>query len=1856
MKPKFASIAFTSFIICFSQTNAADITWDNSDTAGIQGGDGNWTTTDTNWTIDDGSTRTGWNNATWSGDSALFSTGSGTVSLSGTLSLFELAITSSAESTIGGIATSVYRFNGGTLNFGAAQGSIDTMSSGLRNSQINSNLTGTGGLRIAATGVASGQGRLVLNGDNTSLSGGIAITSGLVSFTSASAAGGNLITLDGGGIFGATNHSGIGATLVTGTDQILANGIALTATSGNTLRVWGGRSLILTGTIAGAGGFNKTDSGNLLLAGASTFSGPVSVLAGTLTATSLNSVSGGTSFSALGTPANALDATIALSGGGSQAALSYLGTGESSDRVIHFASGAGGIITQHGTGPLNLTSDMTGSAAAMGIIINGGGVGTMSGITNTTALLNFNKQGLGRWTVNGTLTLNGGNIRLQGGILDFSASSSTTGDAIIGVANSGRTNGGILRLQTGSSIKTASANTNGILGGWATFDSSTWAVANGSGSAITGLATFTTDVWAVANNTNVTLAGADPASDSTTHSLRFNEAGAKTLTLGGTNTVVSGGLLVTTNVGANATTITGGTLVGANTTDLVVHQTNSGGDLTISSVIANNTGATGLTKTGAGTLVLSGVNTYTGTTRVFEGKLTVNANSGGKLNEVAAGATLELGYGTGNSVYGYGVTVNGAGVTATTGLYLKGGNTYTLQGALRLAGSPSTVRTYETGDATLAGWDTNGTHMIVENTASGSVIADTVQYAPGGYGYVMNIAPGLNNINGDVTLQGPLTGAVNGNGTHFRKVGHGSVRITGSGTNAAPLQVRQGTAILSGGDNRLGSGSSVRLGEGADSGLLILDGINQTLAGLTVAGTGTTNRVVGGSTTLSTLEISNSAASTMAANLGGPQSNQNNLALTKSNTGTLTVSGANTHTGGTTITEGTLSLASAGALGTSGTISMNGGTLQFSASNTTDYTASGRLKLEDGAISSFDTNDLDITFGSPFALGTLGSAGLGKTGAGNLTLAAAQSFTGETAVNAGVLTLDYTITNSSKLSDTAALTLAGGTLRLSGGSHQEIVSDTFVSGNSVIERSSGNAVIHLGAISRSGTSTLSIAAGGIAKTSLANDLSGKLPSWITVNGSPAANDGSGNIITYSAFVDVNRLGGKLPNNPAANVRIVNGGTTGDITPLSTGQTDISTLLQNANAGPAVVTLSGSDTLRLGATGAVIVPVGSGDLTIRGGLLTAGGGADADGEIAIDADEDVVISSPIVNNGAGFVSLTKSGSAALTLTEVNDFSGGTILTDGELRINHALALGLGSLAINGGSLDNTSGAAISISDTIPQTWNANLNFIGSSDLAFSSGDVTLTADQTATVANGTLAIGGALNGAFTLTKAGAGTLSLAGGAWSGLTTVNAGTLEILGKAGDVSYLVNSGATLMLGYSTGGGYANTNLKVHGDGTTATTGLYFRGGASYNGSGTIELLTAPTTIRHYGSGLASIGTFDINGTALRSVEATSGSVIDANIQFISRGYGMSVEIIPGAATATGDLVMNGPLNVGDLGLYKRGAGSLALNAAASPTNTAVRIQMGSVITGIADAIGANAELQVSSGAKLSLNGFSQASGTLSGAGQILNGSATPVTLTVTQATTQTFSGILGGAGADDGNFSLVKAGTFTLTLTGANNYSGSTTVNQGTLSISNAFLADSADVVIASTAVLDLTTGVTDTIDQLIVDGTPVAPGVYGAIGSGAQFERSYITGNGTLTVTTGSANGYDEWEIANGIAGAGAASDSDGDGIPNGIEFVIGGDPSGPNSNSNNLLPVITTDATYLNFVFRRTDASAAYDPFVEYSSSLTGWDAAEHGVDGVIINEEDEFHGTGIDRVTVKIPRALASGAKLFARLRVEITP
>lgn len=209
---------------------------------------------------------------------------------------------------------------------------------------------------------------------------------------------------------------------------------------------------------------------------------------------------------------------------------------------------------------------------------------------------------------------------------------------------------------------------------------------------------------------------------------------------------------------------------------------------------------------------------------------------------------------------------------------------------------------------------------------------------------------------------------------------------------------------------------------------------------------------------------------------------------------------------------------------------------------------------------------------------------------------------------------------------------------------------------------------------------------------------------------------------------------------------------------------------------------------------------------------------------------------------------------------------------------------------------------------------------------------------------------------------------------------------------------------------------------------------------------------------------------------------------------------------------------------------------------------------------------------------------------------------------------------------------------------------------LSLGAATLADVSTVTIGTGTGtrLHLAHGAEDTVAAQVIGTTAQAPGRYGTTASTADIkDNTRFSGTGVLNVLP-VANPYAAWETANGIAGAGANVDSDGDGVPNGIEFVIGGDPSGPASESSALLPAGGGDATHFEISFRRTDDSALLDPFVEYGSSLSSWTVAESGSNGVVIVEQNDHFGPGVGRVTVRIPRGLAVGSKLFARLRVEI--
>jgi fibronectin-binding autotransporter adhesin len=474
-------------------------------------------------------------------------------------------------------------------------------------------------------------------------------------------------------------------------------------------------------------------------------------------------------------------------------------------------------LTKIGTGTLTLTGANTYTGTTT---INGG-----------TLALDYATQNNNKIASGAALILNGGGISILGNgaanttqtvlgtTLNAGSSSATvtknaaTHNAALNLNTITRGVGGALNVAyagTGSgtaAVTTDSLNdSTGILGTWATVGGTDWArnSTNAADGVITAFTGYVTDTWGAGNHTDVTLVGVDPASGSTTASLRFNATGAKTLTLAGANTLSSGGILVTGNVGANATTINGGTLAAS---ELIIQQHNTSGALTIGSEI---TGATALTKAGAGTLILSGAKTYTGKTYLSGGVTQISAdNNMGTAPGAAvadqltfAGGSLRLGA-TFNLANNRGITINTAGGTIDTngfsstyaGVIAGAGNlTKTGAGILTLSGSNSftggvniDAGTLQVGvqngltgsnSITLAANSTNATlYFNAANTAIKSLTVGA--NATGATLTSARWAPQINGptiLNSALTVKGVNTGAWNG--VVFKD------RITGDGAGA----------------------------------------------------------------------------------------------------------------------------------------------------------------------------------------------------------------------------------------------------------------------------------------------------------------------------------------------------------------------------------------------------------------------------------------------------------------------------------------------------------------------------------------------------------------------------------------------------------------------------------------------------------------------------------------------------------------------------------------------------------------------------------------------------------------------------------------------------------------------------------------------------------------------------------------------------------------------------------------------------------------------------------------------------------------------------------------------------------------
>ena len=352
---------------------------------------------------------------------------------------------------------------------------------------------------------------------------------------------------------------------------------------------------------------------------------------------------------------------------------------------------------------------------------------------------------------------------------------------------------------------------------------------------------------------------------------------------------------------------------------------------------------------------------------------------------------------------------------------------------------------------------------------------------------------------------------------------------------------------------------------------------------------------------------------------------------------------------------------------------------------------------------------------------------------------------------------------------------------------------------------------------------------------------------------------------------------------------------------------------------------------------------------------------------------------------------------VTLSGANTYSGGTTLTAGILYINNggtasASAIGTGTFAINGGTIDSTvSGVTVETNNAL--TLGGSFTFGGTNNLNLGTGAVSNTVNPTVQL-NGT---------GTTLTLGGVMTNNYAGGAQT--TTVNgAGNTLVLG-----GYVLSNSSTNYTDVIAGSG----NVTITG---AVTNGLSSSSGLTYNGTGTLTLSGANT--------------------------------------------------YSGATTISSGTVQAGVVSVAGV------SGALGLNSAVSLANTA--------------------------GATLALNSFSTQIGSLSGGGaaggNVTLGSAT---LTDVQTTPTSFAGMISGGGG----LTLNGPGG-TLTLTGANSYSGATSVvNSGTLALSN-----NSGAVLGATAV---TVG----NGTLLINGTNTI-----GTSSGGSLTLSSGASQGTLTFSS------------------------------------------------------------------------------------------------------------------------------------------
>ncbi len=1548
----------------------------------------------------------------------------------------------------------------GTQNITFNNSSTGTMSAAIINNTGTVTNSGSGSGSVTVTGAIgnnvtglvqnSGTSTLILSGGASTNTGGLLIKNGTAQVTTVSGAGTGVITIG--------DTSGSNNTTLNGTATIM-NAITVASTNSGTATITSN---------GGAGVFNGAvtlNSHNLTVASTGS---TVAFNGGVFGTGNLSITNGASTTQFLNNPVNNVG-TITNNGAGAGATtIGATGVGGVSSNVTSITeNSATSSLTLNGFLNVNRGgTTLTDTAGTLTIPTNGSivGVGNLT-INNNTAtasaivLTNGGNNGLFSFNNTGTITFNGTGSGAEtfGGVPALGTASTILGPNVTG----------LIQTSTTSTLKL------GVSG----MTNSNLVVSVGSGS--------TLDINATTN----TIAGLNNVSGS---GGTFTNTGAsRTVTLGGTSAYTFGGVITATTPANLLLTVAmangaSQTLTGANT-------------------------YTGLTTINAGTLKLSNGGSLASTDALtfggggkfeFGGSATGQSQSLGALTPTAGEDTVQ---------------VDAPATSGTNALTFSSLGTITAGTALNIV-SPANTTVTLTGAT-----NTNGVVGNAHVFYNGGDFATTTSGVIGAATYTSEgsaLAAGLAN---PTLLTGSFT--------------QGAVTVNAGIKIATPQTLTlSGLLQINNGSNKSGA-------------ILVTGGNSVVITGAGgLAGPGTADLVVRTDTAGDNLTISTPITSALT---GG---------ITKSGLGTLVLSNAsNAYTGATTIDAGTIQIGVSNSIpSASNLVVQNLGTLDLNGNSDTVGTLTGptggivtnKLASSTGTLTATVAAGTTATFSGAIQDGGSGKVvAFAKSGGGSQNLAGINNYTGTTTVNTNGGVLQFNNRTSLYNANTANWTAAnidvksGGTLAVNvGGTGQFTTSDLdtlranlsagsggFEAGAALgIDTSSGSVTYTstitdttggaLG-LTKLGTNTLNLA-GNNSYTGVTTITGGGI-----LNASVLANGGSNSSIGASS-------------NAAGNLVLANGTLMYGLPTLASlysGGASLSTdRLFTIGTGGATVSVTSNGGSGTGGTGSV-------NFTNTG---TLGATNTSNTTLTFVGFNNTITFAPqIVNNGANLIGVTLQGVAnsdSLPTTVV--LSNANNSYTGVTNIN-----------------DNLGGAAIPLTLSVNKLANGGLNSgIGASSSA--SANLVFTAGGGASILQYT-GTGDSTDRLFTVNNGGTPTLDASGSGALNFTNLGSPTYTNANTTSSFTLTGTSTANnTYAGIYANNGTSNNKLIKNGTGKWILTGANtFTGGTTVN-AGILQLNDTNTLQTLTGSLTMAGGTLIVSGTSPLSIVTQAVGTLTLSANTSSTIKLVDAGVATGTSLTTSNTTL-APANGTTLYLDSSNGGTLTLGSTAGAAFTpwavvtdATGSGFGSIVSSqlVRDttttplATGSNASgtdfttdgggtLTLAPGAhatdSLFINGLTPAVGTLdlgantlsftsnalgmagSSAYTIQNGqlgaSASTLTATIvgTGALTVT-STISSGAG------SLVKAGPGTMVLSGANVYTGGTTISGGVLA------AGASSTTAGSGAATTITNGPTGTglvtvnpNSTLDVAGNTLAVG--GLSGSGTISNSSTIA-DGTLKI--------------------------------------------------------------------------------------------------------------------------------------------